>query len=82
MTRQEIERKTKAILAKLCSYSVDEIGPETELSSDLGLNSFKSAELREKVERAFGISVFDDDLFSFEKFSDLIDMIDKKVKES
>jgi len=79
MNTDNTESKVKTIIANVSGSSMNTITTNTNLAVDLGLNSFKFVELREKLESIFAISIFDEELLSFDNFSDLVQLIKSKL---
>jgi acyl carrier protein len=62
-TRQEIEAVIEASIRKALQRKVDEIGLDTSLLGDLGVNSLDLVEIVYGVEEAFEIEIMPDELF-------------------
>jgi acyl carrier protein len=62
-TRQEIEAAIDASIRKALQREVGEIGPDTSLLGDLGVDSLDLVEIVYGVEEAFDIEIAPDELF-------------------
>lgn len=59
-------------LSRLSGIEIDEIGEETNLYTDLGLDSLMAVELLLFIERKFGVTVSDDHIAGFQTVGDVL----------
>ncbi len=57
-----IEQGIKEIIADVAGVEVEEIGPETNLTKDLDIDSIKAIEITVAIEKKFKVSVRDEDV--------------------
>jgi acyl carrier protein len=57
-----IEQGIKEIIADIAGVEVEDIGPETNLTKDLDIDSIKAIEITVAIEKRFKISVRDEDV--------------------
>ena len=69
----------KELLVTELSVNADDITPEAELVSDLGINSLELADLVLICEEKFGIEIADDDVTSFQSVGDVVDYLEKST---
>lgn len=65
-------------LSRLSGLEVEEIGEDTNLYSDLGLDSLMAVELLLFLEREFGVTVSDDRVSGFQTVGDVLDELRKR----
>ena len=66
----------KNLLVEELQIDPDDIKPESELSSDLGINSIELADLVMLCEDRFGIEINDDDIRQFTTVGDVVNYLD------
>ena len=69
----------QALLVNKFDYDKDQITLDTQLSTDLGLNSIELAELVMVCEDEFGITIEDEDIHDFVTIKDVVDYLEQKV---
>jgi acyl carrier protein len=57
-----IEQGIKDIIADVAGVDAEEIGPETDLTKDLDIDSIKAIEITVAIEKKFKVSVRDEDV--------------------
>jgi acyl carrier protein len=67
-------------LADALHIDVSLIQPDTRLREDLGIDSLTLLELVMKTENVFGITIEDAELVSIHRVSDVVAIIDRKMK--
>jgi acyl carrier protein len=67
-------------LADALHIDVSLIQPDTRLREDLGIDSLTLLELVMKTENVFGITIEDAELVSIRRVSDVVAIIDRKMK--
>lgn len=72
--------KIKAILVEDLQISEDDIKPEAELISDLGINSLELADLILMCEDKFGIEINDEDIHKFITVGDVVKYLEENCK--
>ena len=78
----EVESQVINILSRMTSRSQNELGRDTNLFMDLGLESITITELIIKCEEAFGISVDEDKIADLITIGDIVDLVIKEVNYS
>ncbi len=78
VTRAEIQEKLVAIVKQEKNLSDDLLAPETTLA-EAGIDSLDSLTILFAIEEHFHISIPDDEARAVKTFSDLIDIIQKRV---
>jgi acyl carrier protein len=68
------------MLADALHIDVSLIQPDTRLREDLGIDSLTLLELVMKTENVFGITIEDAELVSIHRVSDVVAIIDRKMK--
>ena len=71
--------KVRTIIADVCQMPEEEITEQTNLTADLGLNSFELVNLIIAFEDAFQIEVADDELDRFETVADILTYLEEIV---
>ncbi|MCI1722424.1 MAG: acyl carrier protein [Lachnospiraceae bacterium] len=64
------------ILADHTDFPKEQITADTDLVSDLELNSFEVFSMVSEMEDEFGIEVQDEDIMKFQKVQDIVDYIE------
>lgn len=86
LTREEIIGQTRLLLEPWLDdpEDADEINEETNLLTDLGLDSVAILQLVLGIEKEFGVTIKDNELDSevFSKMANLIDLIEGKLNET
>ncbi len=72
--------KVKNMLVNDLQVNPDDIKPEAELVSDLGINSLELADLILLCEERYGIEIQDDDLHKFITVGDIADYLEAHSK--
>ena len=70
--------KIKELLVEELSIKADDITPEAELVSDLGINSLELAELALRCDEEFGVEIDDDDIHRLITVGDVASYIEEK----
>jgi acyl carrier protein len=68
------------MVADALHIDVSLIQPDTRLREDLGIDSLTLLELVMKTENVFGITIEDAELVSIHRVSDVVAIIDRKLK--
>ena len=71
--------KVRTIIADVCQMPEEEITEQTNLTADLGLNSFELVNLIIAFTDAFHIEVADDELDRFETVADILTYLEEIV---
>jgi acyl carrier protein len=79
MTRDEVKSKVISMIATAAGRSEADVQEASELSDDLGLDSLDAVELMMNLEKAFNITIDDEDVKSIYYVSDIIHYINKLV---
>lgn len=72
--------KVKNMLVNDLQVNPDDIKPEAELVSDLGINSLELADLILLCEERYGIEIQDDDLHKFITVGDIVTYLEAHSK--
>lgn len=82
MDRADIRSKLRELLAVVSEDLVEreDIGEESRIQEDLGLDSLQIAELLFEIDEAFDIKIGDDEARTLRTVADAIDMIQNKLK--
>lgn len=75
----EVESWVHGELAEVLGISVDEIGAESRLEGDLGVDSIDLIEVANRAERAFGVKLEDQDIYDLELVKDLAEAISSRI---
>ena len=70
----------QSLLVNKFEYDKDQITLDTQLSTDLGLNSVELAELIVACEEEFEIEINDEDIHDFTTIRDVVEYLEKKTK--
>ena len=70
----------QSLLVNKFEYDKDQITLDTQLSTDLGLNSIELAELIVACEEEFEIEINDEDIHDFTTIRDVVEYLEKKTK--
>ncbi|MBR6410868.1 MAG: acyl carrier protein [Clostridia bacterium] len=70
----------QSLLVNKFEYDKDQITLDTQLSTDLGLNSIELAELVVACEEEFEIEINDEDIHEFTTIRDVVEYLEKKTK--
>lgn len=79
MTTSEIERKIKSILAAEFDVDVAALKPETNLFTELDLDSIDAVDLVVRIQQETGKKVNPDDFRQIRTFADVVQAVDKLV---
>ena len=69
----------KKIICEFVDISADEITPETNIRSDLGLNSLELVNLAVEIEESFNVEIPDREAMGLETVADAIAIIEKYI---
>ncbi len=81
MTHEEIFTKVQSLVAKQLSIDSKEITPDASFLDDLGADSLDTVELIMCFEEEFDIEIPDEDAENIRKVQDVLDFIQKKLKD-
>ena len=76
----EIESRVKAIIVDKLGVDEAEVEPEASFTNDLGADSLDTVELIMEFEKAFGISIPDDQAEKISTVADAIKYIEENAK--
>ena len=76
----EIESRVKAIIVDKLGVDEAEVKPEASFTNDLGADSHDTVELIMEFEKAFGISIPDDQAEKISTVADAIKYIEENAK--
>jgi acyl carrier protein len=81
MTKEKIREIVIDELVNVSGMSAEDIKEDSKLEDDLGLDSLDSVEVVFGLEKAFGISIGDDDLSDLKDntVGELVDFINTKI---
>ena len=80
MNKEQIFSKVKEIIADKNSIEISEIKDDSNLQTDLGLDSLDRVELTMTVEKEFGITISDDDAQEAITPNDYVALVEKAEK--
>ena len=72
----EIEAKIKAIIVDKLGVDGEEVKPEASFTNDLGADSLDTVELIMEIEKAFAISIPDDQAEKIETVADAVEYVE------
>ena len=70
-----IEQGIKAIIADIAGVEVEDIGPDTNLTKDLDIDSIKAIEITVAIEKKFKVSVRDEDVPKIMTMRQAVDLV-------
>ncbi len=76
----EIESKVKAIIVEKLGVEESAVTPEANFINDLGADSLDTVELIMEFEKAFGISIPDDQAEGIKTVGDAVSYIENNMK--
>ena len=82
MTRDEINKMVIEVLREAFDLSEEALIPNAKLYEDLDLDSLDAIDLAVKLKNDMGVTLNEEEMRSLIEFSDLIDLMDKKLNTS
>ena len=82
MTRDEINKMVIDVLREAFDLSEEALIPNAKLYEDLDLDSLDAIDLAVKLKNDMGVTLNEEEMRSLIEFSDLIDLMDKKLNTS
>ena len=82
MTRDEINKMVIDVLREAFDLSEEALIPNAKLYEDLDLDSLDAIDLAVKLKDDMGVTLNEEEMRSLIEFSDLIDLMDKKLNTS
>ena len=76
---QHMFETVKETISSVCMIDAGDIKEDSNLVSDLGLNSFELINLIIAFEEKFGIEIDDEELPEFETVSDIAEFLEERV---
>jgi acyl carrier protein len=80
MTRQEVEQKTREMMAEMFELPLEQLKPETKLFEELNLDSIDAVDMVVKVQEITGRRVEQADLRRVRTVNDVVDMVEHYLK--
>jgi acyl carrier protein len=80
MTRQDIEKKVTDILVETQGVEPEEVKSEADFREDLGGDSLDLMVVVMEIEKAFNISITDEEIEKAKTVGDIFDLVEKYVK--
>jgi acyl carrier protein len=80
MTRQEVEQKTREMMAEMFELPIEQLKPETKLFEELNLDSIDAVDMVVKVQEITGRRVEQADLRRVRTVNDVVDMVEHYLK--
>ena len=74
---ESVEKKVKEIIADISGFEPAELTRDTRLNEDLEVDSIKAIEITVAIEKAFKISVRDEDVPRILTVGDAVDTVEK-----
>ncbi len=68
--------KVKEVFVETINCNESEVTPEARLAEDLGMDSLDAVEVVMSLEEAFGISIEEEKVSTFETVNDIVNYID------
>lgn len=82
LDRDTLKRDIILIIADTAGVDKNKITEDKVLKNDLGLDSLDTIDLIMNLESKFKIDMYDDDIDSSFKVSDVINLIEREIKET
>ena len=76
-----IEQEVKQLIANVIGRQIDELKPETNFWTDLGVDSIKAIEITVALERQFKISVRDEQIPKIATVGDAINLVQQALEK-
>lgn len=80
MKREEIATKVSEEIERLMDLDKGDVKENSSLSCDLEVDSLDSVEILMNLEKEFDISIKDEEWDNLKKVSDIIDIVEDKLK--
>ena len=78
-SRQEIQQRLLAILAREFDVDSAEISPETDLQNDLDFDSLDGVALAGWIEEETGLALSDDDIEQMRTIGEIVELVHERV---
>ncbi len=78
MNRDELTKEVQTLLAQILKIEVSDVKEESNLQSDLGLDSVDFWDAMASFRKKFKINVVEPEVVNLKKVGDLIDLLEKK----
>ena len=82
MTRDEINKMVIDVLREAFDLSAEALIPNAKLYEDLDLDSLDAIDLAVKLKDDMGVTLNEEEMRSLIEFSDLVDLMEKKLNAS
>ena len=82
MTRDEINKMVVDVLRESFDLSEEALIPNAKLYEDLDLDSLDAIDLAVKLKDDMGVTLNEEEMRSLIEFSDLVDLMEKKLNTS
>ena len=82
MTRDEINKMVVNVLRESFDLSEEALIPNAKLYEDLDLDSLDAIDLAVKLKNDMGVTLNEEEMRSLIEFSDLVDLMEKKLNTS
>jgi acyl carrier protein len=82
MTRQEVELKTREMMAEMFELPIEQLTPSTRLFEELNLDSIDAVDMVVKVQEITGRRVEQADLRRVRTVNDVVDMVEHYLKSA
>ena len=76
-----IEQGIKEIIADVAGVEVEDIGPDTNLTKDLDIDSIKAIEITVAIEKKFKVSVRDEDVPKIMTLQQAVSLVRQLVEQ-
>ena len=77
----DIEKKVKAIIAKITDIDESKITPELNFANDLGLDNFDIIDFNLELRIEFNISITDEDAKKMQTVGDVVAYVEKALNK-
>ena len=81
MSENSVEKEIISIISDVSGFEPEEIKPDTNLQSELEIDSIKAIEITVAIEKKFKISVRDEDIPKIITVKDTIDLVNNLLQQ-
>jgi len=82
LSREEIERSLRSIIADMLGCEPEEIGPSDDLGDDLGLDSMDAVDMVVDLKLRTGVKLVESDIKTVQTLRDVVDVTHRKTRPS
>ncbi len=81
MSENAVEKEIISIIADVSGYDPEEIKPDTNLASELEIDSIKAIEITVAIEKKYKISVRDEDVPKIVTLKDAVELVNTLLNQ-